>query len=108
MWRQSNPRLIRHCEERSDEAIQKVVDFRIASSLPLLAMTTSRVKACYKDIAKSVIVSTRVAIASAHIAIASTHIAIVSTHIAIASVHIAIASARIAIANNRFVPKLKE
>jgi hypothetical protein len=49
-------------------------------------MTTGRVKACYKDIAKGVIVSTRVAIASTHIAIASTHIAIV---------------------NNRFVPQLK-
>jgi hypothetical protein len=45
----------RHCEERSDEAIQKSTTFWIASSLPLLAMTTSRVKACYKDIAKSVI-----------------------------------------------------
>jgi hypothetical protein len=41
----------------SDEAIQKVVDFWIASSLPLLAMTTGREKACCKDIAKSVIVS---------------------------------------------------
>ncbi|MDR2027032.1 MAG: hypothetical protein LBQ01_05655 [Prevotellaceae bacterium] len=46
-------------EEYGDEAIQKVVDFWIASSLPLLAMTTSRVKACYKDIAKSVIVRNR-------------------------------------------------
>jgi hypothetical protein len=32
------------------------VYFRIASSLPLPAMTARRVKACYKDIAKSVIV----------------------------------------------------
>jgi hypothetical protein len=48
----------RHCEKRSDEAIQKIVDFRIASSLPLPAMTMRRVKACYYDITKNVIVNT--------------------------------------------------
>jgi hypothetical protein len=38
----------RHCEERSDEAIQKSTTFWIASSLALLAMTMRRKTVFYK------------------------------------------------------------